>query len=147
MAGAVVEFAVGSRQLVALEDLESYAGALWHELPRGAVVWLTGDLGSGKTAFVSSLTSVLAADAARSPTFALVHEYSTSDGMVAHVDCYRLRSAQEAIDIDFPELTRRARAVFVEWPDRGGGFVPGPDAHVSFAHADNENERWLERIA
>lgn len=143
----MVEFGIGTRCLVPLDRLVDYAGALWRELRPGAVVWLSGDLGSGKTAFAQAVAAVAEAEPARSPTFALVHEYPGPAGILIHVDCYRLQDPREAIDLDFPELQRRARVVLVEWPERGGRHVPPPDAHVSFDHADEPGRRWLERVA
>jgi hypothetical protein len=64
-------------------------------------VWLTGELGSGKTTFVQALSQAAAAGEAHSPTFALVHEYPSPSGLLVHVDCYRLRHADEALDLDF----------------------------------------------
>ena len=142
----MTDFPVGTRTLVALESIESYAAAVWHSLANGAVVWLTGDLGSGKTTFARALTEVAKAEPARSPTFDLVHEYTAPGGLLVHVDCYRLRSPEEALDLDFPELTRYALAVLVEWPERAGSFVPDPDAHVSFGHSEDMCKRWIERI-
>jgi len=143
----VADFPVGTRRLLAVTELEEYAAALWRELPAGAVLWLTGDLGAGKTAFAKALTSAAAAESARSPTFALVHEYSCRSGLIVHVDCYRLREPAESLDIDCPELLRSSRLLVIEWPERGGPLVPPADAHVAFEHGDEAGNRWVERIA
>lgn len=143
----MVDFPVGERAVVTLDELGRYAAAVWRSLDDGAVVWLTGDLGTGKTTFVRAVTQVVGAEPARSPTYDLIHEYTAPEGILVHVDCYRLRSPDEALDLDFPELTRYARAVFVEWPERAGSFVPPADVQVAFEHADDEGTRWLERLA
>ena len=122
------------------------AKRLWEELAPGAVVWLTGDLGSGKTTFVQAVAHAAGAEAARSPSFALVHEYESTHGMLAHADCYRLREPEEAMDLDFPGLQRDARLLLVEWPEKAGGYVPLPDAHLAFAHTDEPEQRIVERV-
>jgi tRNA threonylcarbamoyladenosine biosynthesis protein TsaE len=137
---------VGERALVALSDLASHAVALWREVRVGGVVWLTGELGAGKTAFVTAVTSAAGAERARSPTFALIHEYPAVDGLVVHVDCYRLRSPQEALDLDLLALSAGARLTLIEWPERAGPFAPEPDAHLHFSHADDADHRLLERV-
>ena len=143
---AVPEFRTGSQQTVSLEDLDAYAVALWRQLSPGSVVWLTGDLGAGKTAFVQALARAAGAEPARSPTFALVHEYPAEEGLLVHVDCYRLRSPEEAIDIDFPQLVRQARVILVEWPERAGSLVPAADVHIAFAHTDVAGQRTISRV-
>ena len=54
---------------------------------------------------------------ARSPTYALVHEYAGPGGLIVHVDCYRLARPDDAADLDFPDLLGRARLLLIEWPE------------------------------
>jgi len=137
---------LGDRQTIPLEDLGTVACELWNELSHGTVVWLTGDLGSGKTTFVQFLMDVADASRASSPTFSLVHEYESPDGGIFHVDCYRLKSADEALDIDFPDILRSARLLLIEWPERAGHFAPAADVHLDFSHADDPSVRQMERV-
>ena len=131
---------------LSLSALEQRAIDLWRHSLVGAVVWLTGDLGTGKTTFVQAVCRAAGAERARSPTFALVHEYVSDEGPIFHVDCYRLRHPGEALDLDFPELLRDGRLIMIEWPERAGDLVPAPDAHLHFAHAEEENVRLVERV-
>ena len=131
---------------VTLPQLEAEARKLWNELPPGAVVWLTGDLGAGKTTFVQAVTRAAHAAPAASPTFALVHEYPSPAGSLVHADCYRLRDPDEALDLDFPELQRRARMLFIEWPERAGHLAPRPTAHIHLAYGDKPDRRLLARL-
>jgi tRNA threonylcarbamoyladenosine biosynthesis protein TsaE len=130
---------------VTLPQLEAAAARLWHELPPGAVVWLTGDLGAGKTTFVQAVARAAGAVPATSPTFALVHEYPSPHGTLVHADCYRLRDPDEALDLDFPGLERRARLLLVEWPERAGPHAPRATAHIHLAHGDRPEWRLLAR--
>ena len=115
-------------------------------LPFGSVIWLTGDLGTGKTAFVQALAEAAGADAARSPTFSLVHEYETPDGLIFHVDCYRLQTPDEALDLDFPEMLKLARLILIEWPSRAGHLAPPADIALTFSHCDDPVLRMMERV-
>jgi len=131
---------------VTLDGLNAAALSLWQELAPGSVVWLTGELGAGKTTLVQAVTAAAGAERARSPSFALVHEYRSPHGVVVHADCYRLREPEEAIDLDFDGLVRQARLLLVEWPEKAGPYAPRPDAHVRLAHADDPEHRLLERV-
>ena len=137
---------MGEKRLVSLEDLSAQASALWHDVPHGSVVWLTGDLGTGKTTFIQALSIAAGAEAARSPTFSLVHEYKTPEGLICHVDCYRLRAPDEALDLDFPELLKRARLLLIEWPGRAGYLAPPADVSLVFSHCDDPACRMMERV-
>ena len=145
---------------VTLDELERAAAALWVELPPGSVVWLTGELGSGKTTFVQALSQAAAAGEAHSPTFALVHEYPSPSGLLVHVDCYRLRDADEALDLDFAGVQQAARllligtyrpidailSLLIEWPEQAGEYAPPPDAHLHFTHVEHPDMRRVERL-
>lgn len=135
------------REVVSLEELSAVAARMWEELAAGSVVWLTGELGAGKTTFVQAVARAARAEPARSPSFALVHEYASPSGLLVHADCYRLREPAEAIDLDFPGLLKEARLLLVEWPEKAAGFAPPPDAHIHLAHADDPERRVLERVA
>lgn len=128
-----------------LQDLEELAREWWHTLRRGAVVWLSGELGAGKTTLVQAFARAGGASAATSPSFALVHHYSSPEGPLIHVDCYRLRRPEEALDLDFPELCRRARMLFIEWPERAGPLVPEPDLHLEVSYTEAPEVRRIER--
>ena len=113
-------------------------------LPMGSVVWLTGELGAGKTTLVAALVEGLGgAGGVSSPTYDLVHRYETIAGPVFHVDCYRLRSPDEAAELDWENLIA-GRALLVEWPERAGPWAPPPDRTVSLEHTDEEGSRWID---
>ena len=129
-----------------LERLEELAAQLWSELPHGAVVWLSGDIGGGKTTFARALVGAASGEGARSPTFALVNYYESPAGLLIHVDCYRLQNPSEAVELDFPDLQREARLLMIEWPENAGAYVPRPDAHFRFGHIERRDERFVERL-
>lgn len=131
---------------VSLADIDREALDLWRSLPSGAVVWLSGDLGAGKTTLVQAIARAAGATPARSPTFALVHEYASPEGTIAHVDCYRLRRPDEALDLDLAALAARSRLTLIEWPERAGHFAPDPNVHVRLSHAARPELRQLEHV-
>jgi tRNA threonylcarbamoyladenosine biosynthesis protein TsaE len=130
----------------ALPELEEAARRWWRELPPGSVVWLSGDLGSGKTTLVQALARAASAEPARSPSFALVHQYTAPEGVLVHVDCYRLKRAEEALDLDLPALAAQARLTVIEWPERAGPFAPAPDLHLRLEHTARPDRRAVERV-
>jgi tRNA threonylcarbamoyladenosine biosynthesis protein TsaE len=138
---------VGEKRIVPVEELGFEARALLRELPSGSVVWLSGELGSGKTTFVQALAEASGADRASSPTFSLVNEYMCPSGVIFHADCYRLISADEALDLDFPGILETAWLLLIEWPERAGHHAPPPDASLVFSHTGVPETRQLERVS
>jgi tRNA threonylcarbamoyladenosine biosynthesis protein TsaE len=135
----------GERRTLALEEVAAEARELWLDLPPGSVLWLTGELGSGKTTFVQALAEAAGADRASSPTFSLVNEYECPSGVIYHADCYRLKSVDEALDLDFPGILRSALLLLIEWPERAGFLAPPADVSLSFSHTGDPDVRLLER--
>jgi len=105
-----------------LAELEEAIPRIADALGQRRKVALYGGLGAGKTTLVQAFCRWLGvADTPTSPTFALVHEYGFQDAagnpaLVHHLDLYRLKSAQEALDIGIEELLDDPWYCFMEWP-------------------------------
>jgi tRNA threonylcarbamoyladenosine biosynthesis protein TsaE len=128
------------------DELNRFGEALGRGLDAPAVIGLSGDLGTGKTTLVQAICRGLGARVpATSPTYALVHQYETPGGRpVYHVDCYRLKSPDEARDLGFDDMSRDRAIVLVEWPERAGAWMPALDRHFHLAHDPDPGVRVLE---
>ena len=122
------------------------------------VIYLTGDLGAGKTTFARGFLGQLGvAGAVRSPTYTLLELHELPGLTVLHIDLYRLRDASELEPLGLREWARPATLWLIEWPERGGGRLPAPDLTLTFtvgagAHdielrADSDRGKtWLARL-
>lgn len=120
---------------------------LGRALPPRAIVALEGELGAGKTTFVQAVARGLGvSEPATSPTYALVHRYAGRRGPVFHLDCYRLRSPEEAADLGWETLLEEGDAVLVEWPERAGAWMPVPSRRFRLHHLPDAALRGLEEL-
>ena len=127
-------------------ELVAEGEALGQSLPPGAVILLEGDLGAGKTTFAKALARGLGVESGvTSPTYALVHRYQGRRGPIFHVDCYRLRSPDEAADLDWHSLVSEGDALIVEWPERAGSWIPPATLRFHLHHLGDDRRRGLER--
>ncbi len=132
---------------VTLAELQTEGETLGRALPPGAVLTFEGELGAGKTTFIQAIVRGLGVtDRATSPTYALVHRYQGRRGPVFHLDCYRLRSPDEAADLDWESLERDGDAVLVEWPERAAGWLPRVSRRFRLHHLDAAELRGLELL-
>ncbi len=107
------------------DETDRFANALALSLPPSSVVGLIGPLGAGKTRLVQAVARAVGIDdgVVASPTFVLIHEY---EGRVPifHFDAYRLKNADEFVNLGPEEYFSRPGWSFVEWADRVSEFLP-----------------------
>jgi tRNA threonylcarbamoyladenosine biosynthesis protein TsaE len=128
-------------------QLEAEGETLGRSLPPGTLLAFEGELGAGKTTFIQAIARGLGvAGQATSPTYALVHRYHGRRGPVFHLDCYRLRSADEAADLDWEGLVAEGDAILVEWPERAGAWLPQPARRFRLHHLADVARRGLEAL-
>jgi tRNA threonylcarbamoyladenosine biosynthesis protein TsaE len=91
-----------------------------------------GELGAGKTSIIKVLCSDLGVnEGMSSPSFSLVNEYDSAEkGVIYHFDLYRLREPSELIEIGWEDYLNSDSILFVEWPEKGGNFIPADALHV-----------------
>ncbi|MGL5719440.1 MAG: tRNA (adenosine(37)-N6)-threonylcarbamoyltransferase complex ATPase subunit type 1 TsaE [Alphaproteobacteria bacterium] len=109
--------------LADLSQTQAQASALAPLLQPGNVLFLEGPLGVGKTTFSRALIQAWAKDptlGVASPTFNLVLTYEGPQGVLWHVDLYRLEEADPRIlELGLEEVYHQA-IVLLEWPQRLG---------------------------
>jgi tRNA threonylcarbamoyladenosine biosynthesis protein TsaE len=128
-------------------ELEAEGEALGRAIPPGALLAFEGDLGAGKTTFIKAIARGLGVTTpASSPTYALVHRYQGRRGPVFHLDCYRLKSPEEAADLDWEGLVGEGDAILVEWPERAGPWLPRPTRRFRLHHLPEPDRRGLESL-
>ncbi len=99
-------------------EMEMIAETLSLWVRPGQLIALHGDLGSGKTTFARALIRALAKNRnldVPSPTFAIVQTYDETRVPTAHIDLYRIESADELGGLGLDELLRD-HVLVVEWP-------------------------------
>lgn len=93
----------------------------------GRTLYLSGELGSGKTTLVRGLLRALGhAGRVKSPSYPLVELYVLSRLNFYHFDFYRIRDQAEWLDSGFREYFNAQSACVVEWPERAGTRLPPP---------------------
>ena len=138
------------RKIKSLTELGALAEEFLHDLvvlphsSRATVVGLSGDLGSGKTAFVKCVAAALGiTDMVTSPTFILEKVYIIPRGSMEgnhftkliHIDAYRLEGGIEMAALDWEALiTDEHSLVFLEWPEQVEDAMPDDMIKLSFQY-------------
>jgi tRNA threonylcarbamoyladenosine biosynthesis protein TsaE len=125
------------KYLDSTEATEQFGAALWTLLPAKGVIFLQGDLGMGKTTLVRGfLRAAGFTGAVKSPTFTLVEEYTLGERKIFHFDLYRLNDPEELEWMGIRDYFDQNSLCFIEWAERGTGFLPEPDMIISLTAHD-----------
>lgn len=131
------------------EQTQKFAEEIAAKLKPGDTVALYGDLGAGKTTFVSMVTKMLGfSDRVQSPTFVVSRIYSGgSPGFgikyIHHLDLYRMQDSDDVKDLGIEDyLDQPDSIVFIEWPEVAENYLPEKTVRIFFEIL-SENERKI----
>ena len=130
----------------AAEETMALGGSLARLARPGDIVLLSGDLGSGKTAFTQGFAEGLGVtEHVVSPTFTIARDY---DGRLRlhHLDVYRLDHLQEAIDLGLAELTDDGGVTVIEWGEVVIPTLPPDYLEVRLGFGEGDDDRRIELV-
>lgn len=111
---------------------------------------LLGEMGAGKTSFVKQLGAFLGFDGVSSPTYSIINTYEFEasrppfqDGLIHHMDLYRLKTEEELLDIGWEEYIYGSEGLIVEWPQLAEGLWPRPFVEIHIRANTETEERKL----
>jgi tRNA threonylcarbamoyladenosine biosynthesis protein TsaE len=127
-----------------LAETHAVAAALAALVRPGDVIVLAGEMGSGKTAFAQGFASAMGVvEPVTSPTFTLVHTYTSGRMLVHHADIYRLGTLHEVDDLGLGEIAESDGVLLVEWGDVAAPVI-GPHLEIALSSmADDELSRRI----
>jgi tRNA threonylcarbamoyladenosine biosynthesis protein TsaE len=111
----------------------------------GAVVYLQGELGAGKTTCARSLLRTLgAAGVIRSPTYTLVEVYQPRGITCVHVDLYRLQGPSDVAELGLRDYFDGECLLLVEWPEKGRSVLPPADLDLVLRYHEEARRASLD---
>ncbi|MEY2917066.1 MAG: tRNA ((37)-N6)-threonylcarbamoyltransferase complex ATPase subunit type 1 TsaE [Bacteroidota bacterium] len=102
-----------------------------------------GEMGAGKTTFIHALCEAMGVKGSiSSPTFSIINQYTTADGnTIYHMDLYRLKNENEAINAGVEDCLFSGDTCLVEWPEKAAGIFPDDTIHLSLTLIDSNTRK------
>jgi len=127
-----------------VEETLSLANKIGSKLKGGEIIELVGDLGSGKTTFVSGIVAgAKSQDIVSSPTFVISKLYKTPTLEIHHFDFYRLDRSDAIIYEITDALNQNNAVVIIEWPGIINAFIDKAKLIIEFSYLQDINKRQI----
>ena len=126
-----------------VQETEKIAYDLAAALSPGTLIFMKGDLGAGKTAFVRGLAEGLGIppETVSSPTYTLVKEYYGGRVPLVHFDMYRIESLDDLYSIGFFDYLNGKNILAVEWSENIEEYIDSPVVTITITKLEEENRR------
>ena len=129
------------------EETEAFGAKLFQVLPDKCVIFLLGDLGAGKTTLVRGFMRAAGhTGTVKSPTYNIVEEYKLNKRLFFHFDLYRLVDPEELEWIGIADYLQEQSVCFIEWPEKGAGYLSSPDVILSMTTVEKGRKLVLEKF-
>jgi len=126
-------------------ELLAFAARLANVIENGAIIFLYGSLGAGKTTFTRGFLRALNYHGkVKSPTYTLVESYELAGRKIFHFDFYRLNNAKELEHVGIQEYFSETSICLIEWPEKGEPLLPKPDLSCYISIKDQGRELRVE---
>jgi len=130
-----------------LDEIEKTAKYFLQLNQKSKLFAFSGDLGAGKTTFINALCREMGVtETVTSPTYSIIQEYATEIGKVIyHIDLYRVKDEQEAMDAGIEDCLNSEEICMVEWPERAPEIFPSETIFTRI-ETISANKRKLMRM-
>jgi tRNA threonylcarbamoyladenosine biosynthesis protein TsaE len=123
---------------------DALGAAIAPALQPGMVIFLSGQLGAGKTSLARAMLRALGYEGrVKSPTYTLVELYTISRLNFYHFDFYRFHDPHEWVEAGFRDLFNETSVCLVEWPEKAGGLLPAADLVIHLGISGSGREATL----
>ncbi|RLA06930.1 MAG: tRNA (adenosine(37)-N6)-threonylcarbamoyltransferase complex ATPase subunit type 1 TsaE [Gammaproteobacteria bacterium] len=125
--------------------MQNFAKKLSQDLKAPLIIFLKGDLGSGKTTLTRFILQELGYNGkVKSPTYTLIETYEFNNFIINHLDLYRITDPEEVLFLGLEDIMNAKTITFIEWPQKATEFLPLPDIIIEIISDKNNNSRQIK---
>lgn len=131
-----------------LEDIYNVAKQFISYIVDHKIITFSGELGAGKTTFINAACKVLGVkENVTSPTYALIQQYTTeSNKILYHMDLYRIKSYEEALDAGIEDCLLSGELCLIEWPEKAISLFSGKTVSVTLQPLSDDFRKLVVQL-
>tara|TARA_B100001245_G_scaffold215775_1_gene183179 strand:+ start:81 stop:536 length:456 start_codon:yes stop_codon:yes gene_type:complete len=135
-------------ELSSIEDTQNFSKKISKIIKEGDIIFLYGEIGTGKTTFVRSVINHLEVENGikksdvLSPSFNIVYDYDIGKIKIHHYDLYRLKNYKDILELGIFEISKDQIKI-IEWPNLIE-LKPRDRIDILFQYSKLENSRKVE---
>ena len=135
-------------QLSSLKDTENFSKKFTKIIKSGDIIFLYGEIGTGKTTFVRFLINHLEVENKitksdiLSPTFNIVYDYEIGKTKIHHYDLYRIKNYKDVLELGMFDISKDYIKI-IEWPELIE-FKPKDRIDLLFKYTELEDVREVK---
>ena len=117
-----------------LEDIDAAVTKFLSATAGKKVFAFKGEMGAGKTTFIHSLCQAMGVTGSiSSPTFSIINQYvvPANNSIIYHMDLYRLKDEQEALNAGVEDCLYSGNICLVEWPEKAPAIFPDDALYIT----------------
>jgi tRNA threonylcarbamoyladenosine biosynthesis protein TsaE len=130
------------------EDMGKAAKSFMQFTKNYKIFAFTGELGAGKTTFINALCKEMdVRETVTSPTFSIIQEYKSGNGkIIYHMDFYRIKNKEEAMNAGIEECINSNEICMVEWPEKAPEIFPEQTVYARFEILGNNKRKLIAEL-
>ncbi|MBN44525.1 MAG: tRNA (adenosine(37)-N6)-threonylcarbamoyltransferase complex ATPase subunit type 1 TsaE [Rhodobiaceae bacterium] len=119
-------------------------------IEEGDIIFLDGEMGSGKTFLARSIISNLLEEKFKgieipSPTFTLIQQYKCKNFVLGHADLYRIKNNNELDALGIEDILKQG-CLLVEWPEKIKELYENNTLEIKFKDFNGRKSIELKNI-
>lgn len=130
-----------------IDEIQTVARKIILLADRYKIVAFSGELGAGKTTLINAICQELGVKQhVTSPTYSIIQEYQTDSKIIYHMDLYRIKSIDEAIDAGIEDSLYSGNLCLVEWPQKASSLFPSETLYISLQTLSSNNRKLIVEL-
>jgi len=130
-----------------LDDIQNIAKKFIPLIDKCKIIAFSGELGAGKTTLINAICKQLGVEEnVTSPTYTIIQEYHSNNIIIYHVDLYRIKSIEEAIDAGIEDCLQGEDLCLVEWPEKASLLFPENTVYASLQTVSNNIRKLIVQL-